>query len=155
MNKLIYLSFLLTVVSCRKDGITIYSGDLKNATTHSIKILFYSKGAIINQNTINLNSGTEIQIGHGSERGVVNHGGFGSDYFSGVDSVHVVFDNTYRTSHYIHTPANLYPKHYLYTSTRNIGNYLSYAYTYEDESKYKRVSHYVYTFIEQDYLDAK
>jgi len=155
MKNLIYPAIFFLFAGCTKDGATKYYGDLKNGTTHSIKILFFSQGMIVTANTITLDPGKEFRIGNGSNRGIVNHGGFGSEYFTGVDSVHVVFDTTHRISHYIKTPANLFPKHYLYTSTRNLGNYLSYAYTYEDKSKYRRISHYIYTFTEQDYLDAK
>lgn len=43
----------------------------------------------------------------------------------------------------------------IYNAHRNIGNYLSYNYSYVDVSNSKRENTYSYTFIEQDHLDAR
>ena len=149
-----YKTFFL-FVSCEKEEITNYYAYLKNATTHTIQIQFFSQGQAVNQNTLTLNQDATIRIANGYNRGINTGGGFSSKYFEGVDSIRVLFDNTYRVSHYLKTPVGLFPKHYLNTSTRNLGNKLSYKLEGKTLSKRKRENTYTYEFTEQDYLFAK
>ena len=94
-----------------------------------------------------------IQIADGSIKGSVSSPGFSSKYKG--DSIWVIFDNIYRITHYINVPVKLYPKNYIFSSLRNIGNPKSYRFVstpmYGGKS-YK--NEHFYEFIEQDFLDA-
>lgn len=153
-----YLIAVIIIASCTKEKITVYSVYAKNSTNHQIKIVPYFSGVIDNAKILFLNPGDSIKFAYGFERGIVNHGGFGSGLFSGIssnDSVVILFDNLYSISHYLNTPSSLAPKYYLHSSLRNFGNYLSWEYSADDISKNKREAFYLYKFIEQDYLDAR
>lgn len=139
---------------CTKEQITFYYAYLKNTTTHKIEIKPYSNGSVNTANIITLLSNENKEIANGTERGISN-GGFISPYFAGADSLVVVFDNTYSIVHYGLTPANINPKHYLFLSPRNVGNWRNYQLTTRDISRYKRENIHVFDFIEQDYLDAR
>lgn len=154
MKKYIYSILLILGISCSKEEMTVYKGYIKNTTAHEIKILPYFNGTIRNTKVITLMDGDSIQIASGYDRGIVNHGGFNSEYLDG-DSIVVVFDNQYSISHYVITPSSLNSKHYLYSSLRNLGNYLGWDYSADDVSRLRREALYIYKFIEQDYLDAK
>lgn len=155
MKYIIFLVVISSTVSCTKEEITNYYAYLKNKTTHQVEIIPYSNGMGVPANVIILTPDGEKQIANGFDRGIVGNAGFNSGVFSNVDSIQVTFDNIYTITHYINTPVNLYPKHYLYRSLRNIANYLSYIFKSEDVSKTKRINTYIFEFTEQDYLDAQ
>jgi hypothetical protein len=152
---LLTLSFTLLFAGCTKETVTFYYAYLKNKSTHQIQIKPYSFGAVVSANIISLSPSQEIKISDdGFVRGIATNSGFGSNYFSGVDSLVVIFDGLYSITHYFVNPTSLARKYYLNTSTRNIGNKDSYVLIGED-SKQSRTNSYYYDFIEQDYLDAK
>ena len=157
MKKIIIILLIIpSWISCTKDYGTTISSSIKNSTNHQIKITFYYSGITYPDKILLLNAGDSIKFGFGFMYGIVDHGGFSSDYFgSANDSIIVTFDNLYSITHYANTPVSMSPKHYLYSSLRNLGNYLSWEYWYHDNSKYARQAFYLYRFVEQDYLDAK
>jgi hypothetical protein len=148
----LYIVFFLCAAACTKEEITIYRAFIKNITVHQVKIIPYSQGTAPVSKHILLNPGDSLKVADGSDRGIVNHGGFHSDYLAGSDSIIVVFDNLYPVSHYITTPPSFAEKYYLYSSIRYIANYLSWEYSYRDISRYKREALYLYKFTEEDYL---
>lgn len=152
---IVIILLLLFQIGCTKEKITIYKAFLKNTTNHEIKIIPYFSGITYSNKNVILHPGDSVKIGDGFDRGLVNHGGFSSEYLSGSDSLVVSFDNLYTITHYFTTPSTLSNKHYLYSSGRNLGNYLNWEYSYSDLSKNKREAIYLYKFIEQDFLDAK
>ena len=141
--------------SCIKESNTHYVAYLFNKTNHVIEIRpFYS--GVASSNVIVLGANETKEIASGNDRGInSSSAGFTSKYFAGSDSCVVVFDNTYKITHYLNTPASLNLKYYLYTSTRNILNLKSYLTETTDISKHSRENIFKYEFIEQDYLDAK
>ena len=142
-------------VGCIKEGSTSYRATIINPTMHTIECRPYYAGAVPPANVFKIGANDTLEIALGSDRGIVGRAGFNPKYFAGADSVLVVYDNLYSIIHYGNTPAVLNPRHYLYSSLRNIANQLSYEYTFTDHSKWFRSSNYKYIFTEQDYLDAK
>ena len=140
---------------CIKEGSTSYRAVMINPTMHTIEFRPYYGGVVPPANVFKIGANDTLEIALGSFRGIVGQGGFISKYFAGTDSVLVVYDNLYSIVHYVYTPVALNPRHYLYSSLRNIGNLKSYEYTFKDHYKGFRSSNYKYIFTEQDYLDAK
>jgi hypothetical protein len=141
----------LWLLSCEKEGITQYSAYLKNESGHIIEIIPFRGDTIVSQNVIVLNPLNEKQVAVGYYRGMVGNAGFSSDYFS-ADSIHVVYDNSYRVTHYFHEPVDFARRFYLYSSNRNLMNYNSFAFTTFDNSNTKRNNVYNYTFNSDDYI---
>ena len=154
MNKIQLSLCLFLFSSCIKEKTTSYFTLLKNPTSHKIIIKSYSSGTVDNNHIISLMPNSEFQIANGFDRGIIGNAGFNSPYFENKDSVRVTFDNLYTITHYFKLPVNFETKYYLYGSNRNLGNYLSYNYSFNDISNYKRDNRYNYIFLEQDYLDA-
>ncbi|MEO6833040.1 MAG: hypothetical protein ABI378_11035 [Chitinophagaceae bacterium] len=153
----IVLFSIILLTSCFKEDATTYHAYLKNETNHSIMILPYKSGRVLATDTIPLISNEEIVIAEGSDRGVQNHSGFFSNKL-GVgsnDSIVVVFDGQLRVVHYINPPVMMWPKSIKYESTRNLGNYLSYDYSFKDINKHVRQAFYHYTFADADYEFAQ
>jgi len=153
--KSIFIIASLFLVSCTKESMTGYKTFLKNNTDHMIVIKPYHFGSVAMDKIITLPPSDSLQIAEGSERGIVTGVVFSSEYFIGMDSLVVNFDNLYNITHYFILNPALNTKYYEFTSNRNLGNGISYAIKIEDVSKYSRHNTYTYTFTEQDYLDAK
>ena len=143
------------IVSCTKEESTNYNTNLKNISTHNIIIRPFANGQIVSSNIITLTPNMSIEIANGSLRGLNGNSGFSSKYFENVDSMRVTFDNMYTITHYGKTPVNFNNKYYLYTSNRNILNYLSYKFDSKILAKTQWQNTYNFEFIEQDYLDAR
>ena len=142
-------------VGCIKEGSTSYRATIINPTMHTIECRPYYAGIVPPASVFRIGANDTFELALGSDRGIVGRAGWTSKYMSGADSVLVVYDNLYSIIHYGNTPAVLNPRHYLFSSLRNIGNPKSYEYTFTDHSKWFRSSNYKYIFTEQDYLDAK
>lgn len=154
--KLILVVFgVLLVSSCTKEEMTLYSAYAKNGTGHKIEIRPYFFGSVPPAKVITILANDTKEIANGFDRGIVGNVGFNSNYLSGSDSIIVVFDDLFKMTHYFNAPSQLAPKHYLLSSNRNIYNKDNYAFSFVDQSKYKRESTYLYSFTEQDYLDAR
>jgi hypothetical protein len=146
------LLFVLILSSCKKEPNTIYNATLVNKSNHSIKIMFFNSGIVNPKDTIKLTTNQSFEIANGIERGVITTPFFSSNYYG--DSIWVIFDDTYRISHYSVTPNQSYPKNYPYTSLRNLINRNSYRFVSTPFADSYKNEHF-YEFIEQDYLDAK
>lgn len=145
--------FLLS--GCTKEEMTLYKAYLKNTTLHKIEVKPYFGGVVPSDKIITLLANETKEIANGFDRGIVGNAGFNSQNLSGSDSLIVVYDNLYSITHYLNNPASMSLKHYLFSSNRNLYNKENYVYSYQDLSRYKRESTYIYSFIEQDYLDAR
>ena len=153
MYRFHYLIAIFILLGCIKESQTSYTAELVNDTNHSIVIEYFQNGISMPNLTIDLKPHNSVIITSGFDRGIVNNAGFDSEYFG--DSAIVTFDSMYKMTHYFDSISNPSNKSYLYSSLRNLFNYLSYDYSYTDESKYKRNASYKYNFTEQDYIDAK
>lgn len=153
--KIFFLAVLLFFFSsCTKDGVTLSYTNFINSTNHSINVRAYLGGLIQNQSSFILNPNETKQVFDLNNRGVGNGVSFGV-YSHPLDSFVVTFDNTYNISHYKPTLIGMSIKKYLYSSKRNIYNDSSYIPNLLKDTKYRREWDFKYTFVEQDYLDAK
>ncbi|WKZ64102.1 MAG: hypothetical protein QY315_04740 [Saprospiraceae bacterium] len=156
MKQFIALFIIILFNSCKKEEMTLYTATLKNNTTHQITIYPYKNGVVNSSDTINLPPNMEFEIADGYFRGIVTGPGFGSNYFGGPnDSIVVYFDSQFRMTHYADQPQNVASNFYPFTSTRNLGNPLSYTFQSVSESNHRQRNMHLYTFVEQDYLDAQ
>lgn len=142
------------IVGCIKEKITISNTQFENTTSHVIKVDGYRNGQIQSESSFVLNANESKQVFHLNNRGIGSGLTFGG-YNQPLDSFVVVFDNSYRISHYKPTLIGTNTKRYLYSSKRNIYNDSSYIPNLVSDKKYKREWDFKYAFIEQDYLDAK
>jgi hypothetical protein len=149
-----FLGFAFISVGCYKELSTDYLAYVINPTTHNIKLYIFSNRQSIPSDTIEILPTRTFELANGSSKGFQDSG-FNSEYFSGLDSIRVVFDGLHTMSHYVNEPAQKSTKHYLYTSTRNLAQLKSYRVETEDVSKHARINRHTYTFTEQDYLDAR
>jgi len=157
MNRVLLFLPLLAIVSCTKESATNYHAYLKNGTSRKITILPFKSGFVNGPDTIHLDPQQEIMIAEGSDRGMVNHGGFDHDRLSrnSQDSTVVIFDDTYRVAHYVDMPSQTTAKYIDYSSNRNLSNFKSYDYSYKDVNKHNREASYNYVFVSSDYEFAR
>src|SRR5690606_25399382 len=145
--------FSVLLKSCRKEENTNYKAMLINKSSVQILLVSYIDGRDVDRITIN--DGSSVIIGEGTDRGFVNHAGFDSKYLSGVDSVIIIFNDSFSVSHYNNNPIAFSFKYYLQENSRNIFNYLNYNYYHQDKSRGWRNAYYRFTFTEEDYNFAK
>ena len=151
-----FIALTIILGSCSKEESTISYAYLINGSTHKVVIKPYFSGVVPPDKTIILLSGQTKEIATASFARGIGNMGFNSSYFGGLnDSIIVTFDDLYSITHYFNPPATLSNKYYLPSSLRNIANPKSYNLQSRDVSKYQRENKYYYTFIEQDYLDAR
>ncbi len=149
------LLFSLLGVSC-KEEITELKAHLKNNTNHKIEILHFKNGIVIPGDTIILNPGYDFIYGESSHRGEVKVPMFSTKYsISEEDSIVVIFDDKYQVVHYVNPPSILSSRHYLYESTRNLGNRFSYEFSHKKRGTGRYINIHRYTFTEDDYNFAK
>lgn len=157
MTKVYYLKLILLVLlcSCFKEEQTIYKAYISNGSAHKIDILPYKGGYVFTQKVIKLQPNESIQVADGWRRGKNGNAGFSSEYFYDIDSAVVVFDDTYKVSHYVENPVRYSTKYFEYFTIGNILNSATYEYEYEDKDKYSRHQTYTYEFTDSDYEFAK
>jgi len=113
------------------------------------------QGVMNVNNIMTLSPNSTLKIADYNVMGMQNDGGFHSDLTAGADSIIIVFDATYRVTHYYTSPVNFANNYYTFDSNRNIRNISSFIYKTEDTSESSRQNTYTYTFTEEDYLYAK
>lgn len=154
-NVLILLTFMV-ISGCIVEDQTSTLAFLHNESGTNIEVLPYVNGGINGEYIISLNDGESIRIAAGHKRGIIKGPGFSSEYLSGVDSVAVVFADSFRVIHYESLLPTVFPdKYYLEEHPRNVLNIDNFEWSYEDKSKHSRIITHRFTFIEADYLDAK
>jgi hypothetical protein len=138
--------------SCYKEDTTHSEGFVTNSSGHQIRIIGFTHGLTLRGDTLDLNIGEKKKLGSNTQRGK-NAIGFGSNYFSTVDSVIVTFDNQYQVVHYVNAMTILSPRGYLFSSDRNFLNPKSY-YREFTEKKHTTYNIYTYNFTAADYQFA-
>jgi hypothetical protein len=148
--KLIYLSYIalaVIITSCCKGSFST-STSIVNNTKFSITFIPYYNGELLKSSRNDLKSGEKINSGFPCLTDYC--------YFNGqkVDSLIVSFDDKYKVSHY-----SLYDsistKGIIYKSKRNLFNVNSFNIERTKVTKCSELTSFIYTFTEQDYLDAK
>lgn len=145
---------LFSFSSCIKESMTTTIATLKNQSGVSINIIAYVNGTQLN-NIVEIIANSSFEISHENNFGISNNAGFSSKYLSGMDSVKVVFNDSFIVTHYRKIADSLHPKSLGNNNNRNIFNYLNYVYSFVDKSKHSRLTTYIYTFTEADYNFAK
>ncbi|HUS03761.1 MAG TPA: hypothetical protein VMY77_18605 [Chitinophagaceae bacterium] len=155
MKALILILTGMFLSSCIKEESTTTTGFLLNSTSHNIELRAFRNGINTTSTTVSVPPHSEIKIGERYEHGLVALGqGFSSEKLDG-DSIHVIFDGVYQTTHYLNNPASTAVNHYLYQQPRNVYWINKYEGVVTSQKKHLKAIKYTYTFIEQDYVDAQ
>lgn len=139
----------LLYASCKCGGTFKTVSVLTNSSIHAISISPYRYG-VIQSNSIILeaNSSKEIDLASGRSKGTI-----WSSPFLLYDSLLVTFDNTKKVIHYGREGVN---KNAIFLSSpRNLFNEKSYRKETVIEDKCYLETAFIYTFVEQDYLNTK
>lgn len=152
MRQLIIFIFLFA--SCSKEKATISETIFRNKTGHEIEVTIYEDdGAPDTVNSFSL-SASDVKKALSIRGGGIGEGvTFGQ--LIGGDSIVVTFDGMYSIVHYRPSPVGSNPKNYPFESNRNIFNRNSYEQKLKTNRKLLREWDFIYTFTEQDYMDAK
>jgi len=145
---------LLSFAGCIKEKSTVSNTIFTNSTSHAIAVNAYAGGQIQSASSFSLSANETKQVFSIRNGGIGIGCSFGYYNFP-VDSFLVFFDSSYSIAHYKFTLIGNKPKRYLYSSKRNIYNDSSYVAHLVYDAKFKREWDLNYTFIEQDYLDAR
>ena len=154
----ILITFCVIFLSgCIKEKSTYYEAKIINNSGVAVEIVPYKSGVPNYSKKIALNNYDSFIVAQGTDRGIVNHAGFSSEYFSNVDFLIVKFNDFDSIFHYINLPESIpdEQKYYEYSNDRNVLNMYSYQYSHKDVSKGRREAYYIYTFTESDYEFAK
>ncbi len=152
-NILIIFSFILS--SCIKEKQTMSYLKLTNSTGHSIQMVPYKNGTVFTSNVKALSPNSTIELEHNFTRGINEEPVIFNTYVTEVDSIQVIWDSKDTITH-LHLASDLSStNHYPISSNRNLFKQGSYKTDITGDTKHSRTWEVVYTFTEQDYLDAK
>lgn len=151
----IFYLLIIALSGCATEPNTNFKATLKNDSGSKILLTPYLKSSPALDKEVYIVVSESLEIANGSDRGKVDQAGFDSQYLTGMDSLVVIFNDSFRITHYRINPETPSGNHYLNEDLRNLFNYLNYEYSIDDRSRGKRVAYYNYVFTEQDYLDAK
>ncbi|MEO6612756.1 MAG: hypothetical protein ABIT05_11745 [Chitinophagaceae bacterium] len=149
------LLFLLVVsIGCVKEKVGHTSSFIKNSTSHKIILLPYN-GTTLDNSTIKvINPNSTVEVYNDNVRGKTIEPGFGT-LLQPYDSVVVSYDDTIKIPHIKFNILYNGSHKVLFTSNRSISNQNNWVKTITNETKYSLEGNFMYTFVEQDYLDAK
>lgn len=150
---LIVLIFLLQ--ACTKEGSSISYIWVRNNTNHTVEIRAFGGGAVHSNKSFKLTGNGQYQIDYNSSRGKSSFPIVLSEYFRSVDSVQIIWDNTYIMTHMIADSFTSNGKYISFFDDKNIGKVSKYQQTKVSESKHSIEWSLFYNLTEQDYLEAK
>jgi hypothetical protein len=153
MKKKISLYVLITFIlsACKCEGIFITFSKLENLSTVNLSITTYKNG-VIDSKVILVEKSKVAEIGQSSGRtkAIVF-----STYIGIADSLIVEFNNNKKTTHYGYNKIGNNVNAILNTSNRNLFNSANYVQKTIKDDKCHLETEFIYTFTEQDYLNAK
>jgi hypothetical protein len=155
MKKILFI-IMLSALSCNLEESTYTTSFINNTSSHSITITPYYQGLVVKEDSVNINRNQLYEILSKNNRG--KGSGFSySLYIAIYDSISVKFDNSIQTIHYSdatsHFVSNL--NGIKYDSNRSVYNNDNYIRKITHEDKHNISNEYIFTFAEQDYIDAK
>lgn len=153
MKNLIFFSFLLFIMSCKKEEVGQTKSFIKNSTSHSIKLLPYNSGILDNTNIKTITPNSIIEVYSANVRGKTIEPCYGT-LLQPYDSVVVIYDNLYKIPHIKFNSTFNGLKKVVFSSSRSISNASNWKKTITNETKYSIEGNFEFTFIEQDYIDA-
>lgn len=148
--------YLMVVIlpGCIKEEVGHTQTFIKNITNHTIKLLPFSGGAIDGGMTRVIPALSNIEVFSANVRGKTLDPSFGT-LLNPYDSVLVVYDDTVKIPHIKFNLVYTGTHRVLHSSNRSISNEANYDKQITKETKYSLRGSFTFTFIEQDYLDAK
>lgn len=154
MIRFIFFLLILCMFSCTKEKVGHTKTFIKNTTSHTIKLLSYYGATLDVNNTKIIPPSSTIEAYTANVHGKTIDPCFGT-LLQPYDSVLVTYDDTVKISHIkFNLPYNGTHR-ILFQSNRSISNPGSYIKEITNETSYSLEGKFTYTFVEQDYLDAK
>lgn len=127
----------------------------ENTTGHTITGRAYYQGSLDVYNSFELAPYEKKEIYRIGGRGSKDGKGLSYGEMAAInDSILVVFDHKDTIAHYKPTLIGGAKRFYLFSSPRNLYNEANYLETAIEKTSYSSKHYFLYTFTEQDYLDA-
>jgi len=155
MRKYLIVILALLLCSCEKEDTTYSNVLVENLTQHHINIIPYTNGMIDSNRIFSLSYAQEKSIESHTDMGISSGPIYFGDYFYGVDSIIVIWDNTYPVTHMISDSFISNNKYIPAFHNRNIGYLGKYEIRKVKESKHNIIWTATYSFTEADYEYAK
>lgn len=153
MNYLLLL-LLIVFMGCIKEKVGHTKSFIKNSTSYKIILLPYNGAAIDNSNIKVINPNSSVEVYNANVRGKTIEPSFGT-LLQPYDSVVVSYDDTIKIPHIKFNLVYIGSHKVLFNSNRSISNQSNWTKAITNETKYSLQGEYTYTFVQQDYLDAK
>jgi len=155
LKKLFFLIIPLSIFGCMIDEAPAWvDSHIKNSTSHSIKLLPYRCGMVDNERIVVIKPDVDTVVDRMSQPGK----SFQPTYINNLsffDSILVTFDDSIKIPH-IRCDSTYTGSHKVpFSSKRSLMNINNWTKTYTSETKYALNGYYMFTFVEQDYLDAR
>lgn len=151
-------SFLIIGVlitdSCIKESSAYAQTFFYNTTEHSVNVIPYQNGQVVNDQIITVKPKERKVVQELFLKGKSLGVPFG-ERLRVYDSVLVIFDNVAVSKHLKFGDTSDCSNCILEVSNRHIANSVNYVKTITESSKRSISGYFTYTFVEQDYLDAK
>jgi hypothetical protein len=153
MKRIIIVLFFLST-ACIESRTDNYSF-IENKTNHNISINPYLAGNISTSLVFEIGPHEKKLIDYISYGGAIGNGFSYGSTITFQDSILVIFDHKDTILHYKPTLIGSAKRFYPFSSPRNLYNEANYIKTAIEKTSYSSKHYFLYTFTEQDYLDAK
>lgn len=154
MKKVIFC-LIIIFVACEDRTRTFNYTYFQNDSVHKISVIEFSQGKITNYMSFDLQQNEKKQIISTQYPGIGGNGQSYADLTSLTDSILVIFDNKDTIIHYGKSYVLGGAKKFiLYNSPRSLLNSNNYTKTTLTKTTNRLTYSFLYTFTEQDYLDA-
>ncbi len=148
---LLYISVILSISACECEGTFITYSKLENRSTVDISIKTYRNGVIYSKIIlVGRNEVAMLDQNSGRTKAIVH-----SSYLGVLDSLIIEFNNTKKATHYGYSKTGNNSQAILSTNNRSLFNSVGYVQKTVKDTKCYLETDFVYTFTEQDYLNAK
>lgn len=154
MKQILFFGFVLFLIGCEKEEVGHTKSYIKNTTSHTIKLLPYNGASLDNSNIKIVAPNSTLEVYAANVRGKTIEPSFGT-LLQPYDSVLVTYDDTIKIPHIKFNLTYNGPHKVLFNSNRSISNSNNWTKSITNETKYSLEGNFLYTFVEQDYLDAR
>jgi hypothetical protein len=154
MKNIFIISLILFLNGCIKERIGYTKSFIANATAHTIRLLPYYGATSDNSNIIIVNPNSTAEVYKRNISGKTIDPCFGT-LLQQYDSVLITYDDVVKIPHIKFNLVYTGNHKILFSNSRSISNADHWAKLITNETKYSLEGNFTYTFVEQDYLDAK
>ena len=154
MKQILFFSLFLCFIGCIKDKVGHTKSLIKNTTMHTIKLLPYKGATLDNANIKIVPANSTVEVYDANVRGKTIEPSFGT-LLQPYDSVLVTYDDIVKIPHIKFNLSYAGSHRILFTSSRSISNQNNWTKAITNETKNSIQGDFTYTFVEQDYLDAR